>query len=309
MTNFRKTLLAAGIGLALGVSAEAWAEPTTANDNSDGSTNVAVDASSATASQGLTNAAANNHSESTATDNSDNSANAYGGTVANANHDSTSTATNSSDNSYVSAGGNQAAAANRGSTATATDNSDRSSNSHNIDNSDNSSAYAEPYGAAANNGSTATTDNSDRSDNSSAYAESYGAAANNGGTASIDNSDHSSATGGGDVAYANNYGDATIDKSVNEVSAQVAYGDHDVANHDGTVNFSNTEVNLSAEVSTVTVIQTGVALAGTPGFDESNSINNAVNGAAGITQLVQNQGAGALVQQSANVFGTVNVTR
>jgi len=158
-------------------------------------------------------------------------------------------------------------------------------------------------GAAANHGGTAKVDQSD------VTAKYDGAAASHGGTASVDNSDHSSASAKGDAVNAMNGGEAWIDKSTNEHSFQKAeYGS--VANHDGEVKFSKTEVSLDADVREVTVTPTGVGvLATSPSWTESNRIDNSGNGAAGIVQLSQNIGHGAVIQQNVDVFGTVNINR
>jgi len=174
------------------------------------------------------------------------------------------------------------------------------------DASDKSEAEIDDYsnGAAANHGGTASLDQSD------VTAKYDGAAASHGGKASVDNSDHSSATGDGDAVNATNHGFAAIDKSANEHSFQKAeYGS--VANHDGEVTFSKTKVALDAEVKDVTVTPTGVGVLnpGTTGWTQSNSIDNSANGAAGIVQLSQNLGHGAVIQQNVDVFGTVNINR
>lgn len=140
-------------------------------------------------------------------------------------------------------------------------------------------------------------------DASSATAAGGGpnAAANGDGVATATDA---SATGGGDVAYAQDAGAATIDKSDN--SAQES-SDHSVANHDGTVDFTNNEVNLSGEVTAVTVTQTAGPVAIGLGWVASNAMVGSANGAAGMVQISQNLGHASLIQQNANVFGTVNV--
>lgn len=160
----------------------------------------------------------------------------------------------------------------------------------------------ESDGAIAIGGGNATHDQSE------AYADDKSAAANNGGTATVDNSENSSATGGADAASALNGGTATIDKRSFEidVSSQRAYGG--VANHDGNVEFESTAVNLEGEIEHVFVTPIGFSLeAGVPVTASANSIDNSVNGAAGIIQISQNLGHASLVQQNTNVFGTVNV--
>lgn len=127
------------------------------------------------------------------------------------------------------------------------------------------------------------------------------AAANGNGTA--DATDFS-ATGGEDVAYAQDTATSAIDKSDNSTQTST---DHSVANHDGDVVFNNAEVNLTGAVTGVVVTQAGVNGNGVPAWVASNAMVGSANGAAGIVQISQNLGHAALTQQNANVFGTVNV--
>ena len=111
------------------------------------------------------------------------------------------------------------------------------------------------------------------------------AAANNGSTATVDNtnnSDNSQTTASGDGAAAAQTGNATSTYSVNNS-------------------------DLSGTVTGAGVATTATVGAGEAVLTASNTLNNAFNGAAGINQSIQNNGANAMAQQQVSFQGNVNV--
>jgi len=248
MTNFRRTLLAVGIGLALGFSAGTWADADI--DTNDSGVNAAVDTSAVAKDEN--SAAANNKGKANAGE--------------------------------AEAKNNGAAAANNKGIAVAGEAEAEDKNS-----------------AAANNKSSAFAGEAEAKDEGAV-------AASGGSSAYADNSENStaSAKGDGDALSAQNGGEI-------EVNSASVGGDGNAFNvhRGGEVKIDeSTRVDLDGEIKDVNVVPIGVALYnGLPVEASANSIDNSVNGTAGIVQLSQNLGHASLVQQSTNVFGTVNVNK
>jgi hypothetical protein len=144
------------------------------------------------------------------------------------------------------------------------------------------------------------TDQSDHSAHSASEANSIasgdGPTANRGGVATAVQADHGSATA---------QDEARIDLDHSRATA----GDHSAASHRGNVSYSASDAELSGTVSQLTVYVGGPASAGAATWTAHNSLENSANGAAGITQVVQNLGHAALVQQQVGVNGSVNAGR
>jgi DNA mismatch repair ATPase MutL len=176
-------------------------------------------------------------------------------------------------------------------TSTSTiDNSDNSTND-NSNSSTNSSNNTDDNSNNSTNSSNNTDDNSNNStnssnntdDNSNSSVNSSNNTADNSNSSTNDSNNSTASVGSGNGSAAANGGDATADYKVNESTLA------------GTVTGTGTAPNWSGE--------------DTATYTASNNITDAFNGTAGINQMVQNTGSGALVQQQVSFQGNVNVNQ
>jgi hypothetical protein len=162
-------------------------------------------------------------------------------------------------------------------TSTSTiDNSDNSTND-NSNSSTNSSNNTDDNSNNSINSSNNTDDNSNSSINSSNNTD------DNSNSSTNDSNNSTASIGSGNGSAAANGGDATADYKVNESTLA------------GTVTGTGTAPNWNGE--------------DTATYTASNNITDAFNGTAGINQMVQNTGSGALVQQQVSFQGNVNVNQ
>jgi hypothetical protein len=162
-------------------------------------------------------------------------------------------------------------------TSTSTiDNSDNSTND-NSNSSTNSSNNTDDNSNNSINSSNNTDDNSNSSINSSNNTD------DNSNSSTNDRNNSTASIGSGNGSAAANGGDATADYKVNESTLA------------GTVTGTGTAPNWNGE--------------DTATYTASNNITDAFNGTAGINQMVQNTGSGALVQQQVSFQGNVNVNQ